>query len=129
MSSTHSLAPGSDTSLTHVLALQADTQVILPPIMLPTPLTFAPRLSITGQLTRPTYNFTDHNYATWAFGFELFLESDNFHHHLMDDPPPLRDPSYAFWSQSDSAIITWMLHNIKQTIVESLACIKPARSL
>ena len=47
----------------------------------------------------------------------------------MEDPPPLRDPSYASWSQSNSAIITWMLHSIKQNIAESLTHIKPARSL
>ena len=47
----------------------------------------------------------------------------------MEDPSPLRDPSYASWSQFDSAIITWMLHSIEQNIFESLACIKSARSL
>ena len=106
MLSAHSSAPSSNTSLPHVPAPQVDTQVILLPIVLPTPLTFAPRLSIKAQLTRPTYNFTSHNYAAWASGFELFLESHNLHHHLMEDPQPLRDPSYASWSQFDSAIIT-----------------------
>ena len=103
--------------------------MILPPVVLPTLAAFAPRLSITAQLTRPAYNFTGNNYSTWASSFELFLESHNLHHHIMEDPPPLRDPSYASWSQSDLAIITWMLHSIEQNIVESLARIKPARSL
>ena len=129
MASPHSSAPSSDASLPHVPTPLVDTQVILPPIVLPTPPTFAPRLSITEQLTQPAYNFTRNNYSAWASGFELFLESHNLHHHLMEDPPPLRDPSYAFWSQSDSAIITWMLHSIKQNISESLACIKSAHSL
>ena len=47
----------------------------------------------------------------------------------MEDPPLLCDPSYASWLQFDSAIITWMLHSIEQNIVESLVCIKSARSL
>ena len=47
----------------------------------------------------------------------------------MDDPPPLRDPSYTSWSQSNSAIITWLLHIIEHSIAKSLARIKPARSL
>ena len=94
-----------------------------------TPPAFAPHLSITVQLTRLAYNFTSNNYSAWAFGFELFLESHNLHHHLMEDPPPLHDPSYASWSQSDSAIITWMLHSIEQNIAESLARIKPVHSL
>ena len=47
----------------------------------------------------------------------------------MEDPPPLRDPSYASWSQYDSAIITWMLHSIQQNIAASLVRIKPTRSL
>ena len=47
----------------------------------------------------------------------------------MEDPPPLHDPSYASWSQSDSAIITWMLHSIEQNIAESLTRIKLACSL
>ena len=129
MSSPHSSAPSFNTLLPHVLAPQVDTHVILPPIVLPTPPAFAPRLSITAQLTRPAYNFTSNNYSAWASGFELFLESHNLHHHLMEDPPPLCDPSSASWSQSDSAIITWMLHSIEQNISESLARIKPARSL
>ena len=105
MSSPHSSSPGSDTSLPHVPAPPADTQVILSPIVVPTPPIFAPCLPITAQLTLLAYNLTDHYYAAWAFGFELFLESHNLHHHLMDDPSPLRDPSYASWSQSDSAIL------------------------
>ena len=129
MASPHSPAPSSDTSSPHVPAPQVDTQVILPPVVLPTPPAFAPHLSITSQLTRPAYNFTGNNYSAWASSFELFLESHNLHHHLMEDPPPLRDPSYTSWSQSDSTIITWMLHSIEQNIVESLARIKPARSL
>ena len=129
MASPHSSAPSSDTLLPHVLAPQVDTQVILPPVVLPTPPAFAPCLSITAQLTRPAYNFTGNNYSAWASGFELFLESHNLHHHLMEEPLLLRDPSYASWSQSDLAIITWMLYSIKQNIAESLARIKPARSL
>ena len=129
MSSPHSSASGSDTSLPHILAAQVDTQVILPPIVLPTPPTFTHRLAIMTQLTQPAYNFTSHNYAAWAFGFELFLESHNLHHHLMDDPPLFRDPSYASWSQSDSSIITWMLHSIERSIRESLLRIKLAHSL
>ena len=129
MASPHSSAPSSDTSLPHVPAPQVDTQVILPPVVLPTPPAFAPRLSITAQLTRPAYNFTGNNYSAWAYGFELFLESHNLYHHLMEDPLPLRDPSYDSWSQSDSAIITWMLHSIEQNIAESLARIKPTLSL
>ena len=129
MASPHSSALSSDTSLPHVPAPQVDTRVILPPVVLPTPLAFAPRLSITAQLTRPAYNFPGNNYSAWASGFELFLESHNLHHHLMEDPPPLRNPSYSSWSQSDSAIITWMPHSIEQNIAESLARIKPARSL
>ena len=129
MSSPHSSAPGSDSSLPHVLTPQVDTQVILLPIVLPTPLTFAPRLSITAQLTRPAYNFTSHNYTSWDSGIELFLKSHNIHHHLIDDPPPLRDPSYASWSQYDLAIITWMLHSIKQSSAESLVRIKLTRYL
>ena len=119
MASPHSSAPSFDTSLPHIPTPQVDTLVILPPVLLPTPLAFAPRLSITAQLTRPAYN-----YSAWASGFELFFESHNLHHHLMEDPPPLHDPSYASWSQSDSAIITWMLHSIEQNIAESLTCIK-----
>ena len=129
MASPHSSAPSSDTSLPHILAPQVDTHVTLLHVVLPTPPAFAPRLSITTQLTRPAYNFTSNNYSAWASGFELFLESHNLHHHLMEDPPPLRDPSYASWSQSDSVIITWMLHSIKQNIAESLTRIKPTRSL
>ena len=129
MASPQSLAPSSDTSLPHVPTPQVDTQVILPPVVLPTPPAFAPRLSITAQLTRHAYNFTSNNYSAWASGFELFLESHNLHHHLMEDPPPLRDPSYASWSQSDSTIITWMLHSIEQNIAESLVRIKSVRSL
>ena len=129
MASPHFSAPSSDTSLPHVSAPQVDTQVILPSVVLPTPLAFAPRLSITTQLTRLAYNFTCNNYSAWDSSFELFLESHNLHHHLMEYPPPLRDPSYASWSQSDSTIITWMLHSIEQNIAESLACIKPTRSL
>ena len=106
MASPHSSTPSSDTSLPHISAPQVDTQVILPPVVLPTPPAFAPRLSITAQLTRLAYNLIGNNYSVWAFGFELFLESHSLHHHLMEDPPPLRDPSYASWSQSDSAIIT-----------------------
>ena len=129
MASPHSSTQSSDTSLPHVPALQVDTHLILPPVVLPTPLAFAPRLSITPQLTRPAYNFIGNNYSTWASGFELFLESHNLHHHLMEDPPPLRDPSYASWSQLDLAIITWMLHSIEQNIAESLARIKLTHSL
>ena len=84
MASTHSSALSSDTSLPHVSTPQVDTQVIFPPVVLPTPLAFAPRLSITTQLTRPAYNFTGNNYSTSASGFELFLESHNLHHHLME---------------------------------------------
>ena len=127
--SSYSSAPSSDTSLPHIPAPQVDTQVTLPPVVLPTLPAFAPRLSITAQLTRPANNFTGNNYFAWASGFELFLESHNLHHHLMEDPPPLRDPSYASWSQSDSTIITWMLHSIEQNITESLARINPVRSL
>ena len=129
MASPHSSAPSPDTSLPHIPAPQVDTQVTLPPVVLPTPPAFAPRLSITAQLTRPAYNFTGNNYSAWAYGFELFLESHNLHHHLMEDPRPLRDRSYASWSQSDSAIITWMLHRIEQNIAESLVRIKPVLSL
>ena len=129
MASPHSSAPSSDTSLSHVLTPQVDSQLILLPVVLPTPLAFAPRLSITTQLTRPAYNFTENNFSAWASGFELFLESHNLHHHLIEDPLPLLDPSYASWLQSDLAIITWMLHSIEQNITESLARIKPARSL
>ena len=129
MASPHSSAPSSDTSLPHVPAPQVDTQVILLPVVLPTPPAFTPRLSITTQLTRSAYNFTGNNYSAWASSFELFLESHNLHHHLIEDPPPLRDPSYVSGLQSDSAIITWMLHSIEQNIVESLACIKPTCSL
>ena len=77
MASPHSSAPSSDTLLPHVSTPQVDTQVILQPVVLPTPPTFAPRLSITTQLTRPAYNFTSNNYSAWASGFELFLESHN----------------------------------------------------
>ena len=129
MASPHSSTPSFDTSLPHVPTPQVDTQVILPPVVLPTPSAFATCLSIMAQLTRPAYNFTSNNYSAWASGFELFLESHNLHHHLMEDPPPLCDPSYASWSQSDSAIITWMLHSIEQKIAESLAHIKLAHSL
>ena len=121
MASPHSSALSFDTSLPSISAPQVDTQVIFPPIVLPTPPAFAPRLSITSQLTRPAYNFTGYNYSAWASGFELFLESHNLYHHLMEDPPPLCDPSYASWSQSDSAIITWMLHSIEQNTAEFLA--------
>ena len=131
MSSLHSLALGYDTSLPPVLTPQVDTQVILLPITLPTPLTFALRFSIPTQFTRHTYNFTSHNYATRDSGLELFLESHNLHHHyhLTENPPPLCDPSYASWLQSNSSIITWMLHSIEQSIVESLMRIKLTRSL
>ena len=130
MDSPHSSASSSDASLPHIPAPPVDTQVILSHVVLPTPPAFAPRLSITTQLTRPAYNFTGNNYSAWASSFELFLECHNLHHHhLMEDPPPLRDRSYASWSQSDSAIITWMLHSIEQNIVESLVRIKPVRSL
>ena len=129
MASPHFSGPSFDTSLPHVPAPRVDTQVILQPTLLPTPPTFATRLSITTQSTRPAYNFTGLNYTAWASGFELFLKYHNLHHHLMEDPPPLRDPSYASWSQSHSAIITWMLHSIKSNIAESLARIKPLRSL
>ena len=129
MASPHSSAPSSDTSLPHVPAPQVDTQVILPPVVLPTPPAFAPRLSITTQLTRLAYNFTSYDYSARASGFELFLESHDLHHHVMEEPPTLHDPSYASWSQSDSIIITWMLHNIEQNIGEFLACIKLALSL
>ena len=87
-----------------------------------------PHLLITTKLTRSSYNFTGHNYAAWASSFELFLESHSLHH-LIDNPLPLRDLSYASWSQSHSAIITWMLYSIEQSIIESLACIKRIRSL
>ena len=117
MSSPHSSAPGLDTSLPLVPAPQVDTQVILPPIVLPTPPKFAPCLSIMTQLTRPAYNFTGHNYAGSTSSFELFLESHNLHYHLMDDPSPLRNPSYASWSHTNSTIITWKLHNIEQSRV------------
>ena len=129
MSSLHSLAPSSDTSLPRVPIPQVDTQVILSSIVLPSPPTFALHLSITAQLTWHAYNFTGHNYTAWASGFEFFLESHNLHHHLIEDTLPLCDPSYTSWSQPDSAIITWMLHSIKQNIPESLARIKPACSL
>ena len=129
MAPPHSSALSFDTSLPHIPTPLVDTQVTLPLVVLPTPPAFAPRLSITAQLTRTAYNFTGNNYSAWASGFELFLESHNLHHHLMEEPPPLRDPSYASWSQSDSAIITWMLDSIEQNIVESLARIKPVRSL
>ena len=129
MSSPHPLAPGSNTSSPSVPAPSVDTQVILLPIVLPTPPIFVPRLSIMTQLTQPAYNFTNHNYIPWASGFKLFLESHNFHHHLMDGPPSLYDLSYASWSQSNSAIFTWMLHIIEQSIAESLECIKSAHCL
>ena len=129
MASPQSSAPSFDTSLPHVPAPQVDTQVILLPVVLPTPPAFAPHLSITAQLTRPAYNFTSNNYSSWASGYELFIESHNLHHHLMEDPMPLRDPSYASWSQSDSAIITWMLHRTEQNIGQSLARIKSVCSL
>ena len=86
MASPHYSAPSSDTSLTYIPVPQVDTQVTLPPIVLPTPPAFAPCLSITGQLTRPAYNFIGNNYSAWASRFELFLESHNLHHHLMEDP-------------------------------------------
>ena len=92
MSSPHSLASSSDTSLPHIPTPQVDTQMILPPTVFPTPPKFAPCLSITTQLTWPAYNFTGHNYTAWASRFELFLESQNLYHHLMDDPLPLHDP-------------------------------------
>ena len=129
MASPHSLAPIFDTLLPHVPAPQVDTQVILSPTMLPTPPTLIPHLSITAQLTWHAYNFTGHNYTAWASIFQLFLESHNLHHHLMEDPQPLCDPSYASWSQSNSAIITCMLQSIEPNIAESLACIKLSRSL
>ena len=132
MDSTFSLASSalnSDTSLPPVLAPQTITPLILPLIMLPTPPTFTPRLSITPQLTRPTYNFMILDYVTWASGFELFLESHSLLHHLTDNPPPLHDPLYASWSQSDSIIITWMVYSIEQSIAESLTGIKPAHSV
>ena len=84
MASPHSSAPSADTSLPHVPIPRVDTQVILPPIILPTSPIFAPHLSITTQLTRLAYNFTGHNYEAWASGFELFLESHDLHHHLME---------------------------------------------
>ena len=114
MASPHSSALSSNTSLPHVPSAHVDTQVILLPIVLPTPPTLAPCLSIMAQLTCPAYIFIGNNYSAWASGFDLFLESHNLHHHLMEDLPPLRDPSYASWLQSNSAIITWMLHSIEQ---------------
>ena len=124
-----SSASSSDTSLPSIPTHQADTQVILPPIVLSTPPTSMPHLSITTQLTRLAYNSMGHNCVAWASGFELFLESHSLLHHLTDNPLPLRDPLYAFWSQSNSAFISWMLYIIEKSIVESLARIKPASSL
>ena len=82
-----------DTSLLPVLALEADIVVILPPIELPILPTSVPHLSIMTQLTWPIYNFSRHNYAVWASSFELVLESHTLRHHLIDDPPLLRNPS------------------------------------
>ena len=52
-----SFALGFNTSLSPILAPQADTLVILLPIVFPTLLTFAPRLLITTQLTWLACNF------------------------------------------------------------------------
>ena len=124
-SSPHSSVSSFNTSSPPILTPQVDTLVIFPPIVLFTPLTFLPRLSITTQLTRPAYNFTIHNYTAWASGFELFLESHKLHPHLTNDPPPLRNPSNASRLQSDSTIITWMLYNIEHSIVETLSLANP----
>ena len=102
MFSPTSLALGCDTSLPSIAAAQADTLVILPPIVIPTLPTSMPCLSITAQLTWHAYNFTRHDYAAWASGFELFLESHSLLHRLTENPTTL----CASWSQSDSAIIT-----------------------
>ena len=91
--------------------------------------TSAPRLLIMAPLTRPAYNFIGHNYETWASSFQLFLESRSLHHHLADDILPLCNLSSASWSQSNSIIITWMLHNIKKSIAWFPMCIKLVRSL
>ena len=92
------LAMRSNTSLMLVLTSQADTPVVVPPILLLTSLTLTPRLSIMTQLTQLAYNFNEHNYAAWASGFELLCETHSLLYHLMDDRLPLHDPSYASWS-------------------------------
>ena len=82
MFSPASSASGSDTSLLPVLAPHVDTLVILPPIVLPTLLNSPPHFLIAIQFTWLTYNFSRNNYVMWASGFELFLESHSFLHHL-----------------------------------------------
>ena len=86
-------------------------------------------LFITTQLTQPTDNFSRHNYATWAFGFEIFIKFHSLLYHLTNDPSLLLNPSYASWSQLGSAIITWISYSIEQSIAESLPHIKPTCSL
>ena len=107
MNSTFSLASSalsSGTSLLLVPTPYAHSPVILLPIVLLTLLTFVPHLLITTQLTRLACNFSKHKYAAWASSFELFLESFNLLHPLIDDHLPFLYLSYASWSQLDSAM-------------------------
>ena len=71
------------------------------------------------QFTWPAYNFIGHIYAAWACGFDLFCDSHILYHQLTNDPPLLCDLSDAYR----------MPHNIEESIVKSLACIKPVGCL
>ena len=107
-----------EVSLLLLLAPWANTLTILLSIVLPIPPTFRHRLSIITQLTWQDYNFSCHNYASMTSSCEAFLESHSFFYHLTDDLPSLCNLLYASWSKYDLTIITWMLQNIKQSIVE-----------
>ena len=87
------------------------------------------RHSITSQLTRPTYTFDGHNYASWATGFEDFLIAHRLLHHLTESSPARTSPDYDTWNQLDFAIRSWMCQSILPTSSQPLSRLKPASTL
>ena len=101
----------------------------LPHISSPVEAFSTTRHSITSQLTRPTYTFDAHNYASWATGFEDFLIAHRLLHHLTESCPARISPDYDTWNQLDSAIRSWMCQSILPTIAQPLSRLKLASTL
>ena len=88
-----------------------------------------PQHSITSQLTRLTYTFDSHNYASWASGFEDFLIAHRLLHHLTESSRATTSPYYDTWNQLDFDVLSWMCQNILPTIAQPLSHLKPASTI
>ena len=75
------------------------------------------------------YRFEGLNLLQWSSYVDMILRDQRLNHHLTNQPPCSKDPSYACWRKEEDTIQLWLLENLSPKISDRYLYMKTVETL